>query len=274
MRQSSAITPWRRRAPARRATLARLLLAALVVAPGTGLCAELIVAAAASLREPVEEIAARYQARSDTTVRLSFGASSALAVQIRLGAPIDVFLSADTRLVDDLEARGLVDPDQRFVFAGNRLVVIQRPGAALAIERAGDLLQPGVRRIALPAEAVPVGRYAREWLASHRLLEPIAPRLVITEHARATLTAVEQGHADLGIVYATDARVARRATLAYRIPDEEQPAISYAAAAVERTPHPAETSALLALLREEDAAELLRAAGFTAPGRPAPDETR
>jgi molybdate transport system substrate-binding protein len=237
---------------------------------GTGTAGELVIAAAASLREPIETLVAEYdEANPGGRTRITFGASSALAAQIRLGAPVDVFLSADPRLIDALATRGLISADTRFPFASNRLVVVKRPGSALRIDRAGDLVQPAIRRVAMPAEAVPLGRYARSWLTGQGLLDALMPRIVATEHARATLAAVENEHADVAIVYATDARVARSARIAFEIPTNEQPEIVYSAAAMARGPEPIRSRAFLAALRKPRAASLLSAAGFI-PWQPSP----
>jgi molybdate transport system substrate-binding protein len=232
--------------------------------------AEILVAAAVSLREPLIEISRHYRYEEPSAeVRFSFGASSALGAQIRFGAPIDVFISADERIVDDLEQRGLVAAGSRFALARNRLVVLRSAEFSLAIEEANDLVQPAVRRFAVAAPLVPVGRYAREWLRRRGLLQALGSRIALTEHARAALAAVDLGHADLAIVYATDARIARSARIAWEIPDREQPRIIYTAARISaRTEGAAETEravsgdAFLAFLRAPGARAVLAAAGF------------
>jgi molybdate transport system substrate-binding protein len=230
---------------------------------------ELLVAAAVSLREPLLEIARAWrEEEAGRELHFSFGASSALGAQIRAGAPIDVFLSADERIVEDLQARGLVAPRSSFVLARNRLVVIQQRSLELEISAAEDLFAPKVRRIAMPGPAVPVGRYAREWLERVGLLDALEGRLVITDHARATLVAVDLGHADLAIVYATDARMARSASIAFEIPEEQQPQIRYAAAPTSG----ARPSAgdFLEFLRSRTARVALQRQGFTVEGSEQP----
>jgi molybdate transport system substrate-binding protein len=207
---------------------------------------ELLVAAAVSLREPLMEIATRYSAQDGNAgVRLTFGASSALAAQVRAGAPIDVLVSADERIVDDLQRQGLV-----------------AEGLGIPIERPEDLTRPEVRRVAAPEFAVPVGRYAREWLRRRGLLEQLAPRLIPTEHARATLAAVDHGQADVAIVYATDARLARSARIAFEVPDAEQPRIVYAAARVRDSTRRRQAGDFLAFLTGQATRDALRTAGF------------
>ncbi len=250
----------------------RLRCLALAAACLVGLDAaadELLVAAAVSLREPLTEIATRYSVQDgDAGVRLTFGASSALAAQVRAGAPVDVLVSADERILDDLQRQGLLDADSRVVVASNRLVVMVAEALEIRIERPEDLTRPEVRRIAAPAFAVPVGRYAREWLRRRGLLEQLEARLIPTEHARATLAAVDQGQADVAIVYATDARLARSARIAFEVPDAEHPRIVYAAARVRDSTRSRRADDFLAFLSSRAARDALRAAGFVPSGDP------
>jgi molybdate transport system substrate-binding protein len=253
-----------------RALLEGLLLGVLLAAPA-GAESELVVGAAVSLREPATGIARAFEAKHpDTRVRLAFGATNLLAEQVRAGAPMDVLLSADERIVRALVKEGLVPADAHFPIASNRLVVVQRPDAPFRLTGPDDLTRPELRRIAIPEYAVPVGHYARDWLEERGLLEALRSRIVPTEHARATLAAVDQGHADAAIVYASDARLARSAVVAFAVPAAEQPRIVYVAARLSDAPGPARADAFLAFLRGPRAAALLAAAGFGAapePGR-------
>ena len=232
---------------------------------------ELLVAAAVSLREPLEAIATRFEnSHPGTKVQLAFGASSALAAQAMAGAPLDVFVSADEATIDALGKAGLVRERSRRVIAGNQLVVIVAADFKTPITSAADLKRPEVRRIALPERAVPLGHYAREWLAGQGLLETLTPKLVTTEHARATLAAVDAGNAEAGIVYTTDARVATSARVAFTPPAAQQPRIVYVAAQIAKAPWPALAEKFLRALTEADAQATLAAAGFAPPPGPAP----
>ena len=233
---------------------------------------DLLVAAAVSLREPLETIARRFESEHPgVRVQLAFGASSTLAAQARAGAPLDVFVAADEESLASLAAAGLVREGSRLPIAGNHLVVIASTDLHVRFERAADLERPEVRRIALPGRAVPLGHYAREWLARDGLLAALGPRLVSTEHARATLAAVDAGHADAGIVYATDARVAHSARVAFVPPAAEQPRIVYVAALLRRSRAPALAERFLAALAGLEAHQTFEAAGFAPPpGEPSP----
>jgi molybdate transport system substrate-binding protein len=247
----------------RRLWIALGLLAALSRPAGAE---ELMVAAAVSLREPLEAIAKRFESgHPGARVQLAFGASSALVAQAKAGAPFDVFLSADEQSLDALAEAGLLRAGTRRTLAGNRLVVIATPGLKTPIASAADLERPEVRRIALAEKTVPVGHYAREWLARKGLLEKLEARIVSLEHARATLAAVDSGNAEAGIVYATDARVARSAHVAFTPPESEQPRIVYGAALLTSGKAPQLSGDLLAALYEPAARHDLGEAGFLPP---------
>jgi molybdate transport system substrate-binding protein len=239
------------------------LLAALARPAGAE---ELMVAAAVSLREPLEAIAKRFEAgHPGAHVQLAFGASSALVAQAKAGAPFDVFLSADEQSLDALAEAGLLRAGTRRTLVSNRLVVIAFPELKTPIASAADLERPDVRRIALAEKAVPVGHYAREWLARKGLLEKLAPRIVSLEHARATLAAVDLGNAEAGIVYATDARLARSARVAFTPPDSEQPRIVYRAALLTGGKAPGLAGEWMSALNEPAARHDLAEAGFLPP---------
>lgn len=265
---ASPATGARTAGSARAGNAARWAALAVLVACGPRAEEPLRVGAAASLREPLEVVAARF-AELDTgaTVQLVFGASSDLAAQLRAGAPLDVLLSADEEIAQALEREGLVSSLR--MWASNRLVVIAREEIAPQLTQPADLIGPAVRRIALPAPAVPVGHYAREWLARHGLADALEPRVVQTQDARATFAAVEAGNADAALVYATDARRAGSARVAFEIPDAEQPRIVYVAALVRDAQQPERAARFLEYLGDAEAAGRLRDAGFGTPGAPA-----
>ena len=249
------------------APLAAALLLVILLGGFRAVAAELLVGAAISLQTPLAEAGRRYEAlHAEARIDFTFGASSALAAQVRAGAPIDVLVSANERIVESLAEAGAVEPGSRFTLARNRLVVVvPAVEKADAIAEPGDLLAPGVERVAIPIAAVPLGGYARDWLRGRGLLDAIADRIVPTPHARATLVAVENRHVDAAIVYTTDARATRAARVAFEIPDVEQPAIHYAAAAVAGSRQPELAADFLAFLRSEAVEALLQNAGFALP---------
>ena len=227
----------------------------------------LTVAAAASLYEAVTELDSLYRAEHpDVAVRATFGASGALRQQIEQGAPIDVFISASERHVDELQRAGLVDVRSRRTFAGNELVLIVPTSAPAAIRGFGDLASPGVRRVALgAAESVPAGEYAEQALRSLRLADAVARKAVYAQNVRQVLAYVERGEVDAGLVYRTDALASSRVRVAAAAPPASHTPIAYPLVLVSRGAHPDEARAYAAFLLGPRGREVLARRGFRVP---------
>lgn len=206
--------------------LAGLLLALL---PAPSRAEEVLVFAAASLTESLEEIGKACEAKTGTAVRFSFGASSDLARQIQAGAPADVFFSADTAKMDALEKAGIVRRADRREFLSNQLVVVIPISSSLHIAGAKDLAR--LPRLALAdPEAVPAGIYARRWLEAEGVWTELRPKLVPTLDVRATLAAVESGAVEAGIVYRTDSAISNKVRVVLVVTNG--PAITYSVARI------------------------------------------
>src|SRR4051794_38793209 len=164
---------------------------------------ELTVSAAASLKHAITDYAGHFD---PATVRFSFAGSDELAAQIRQGVEPDVFASANTKLPDQLHAKGLVE--QPVVFAANRLVLAVPSGSRIA---GLDDLADGRVNLVVGAASVPVGSYTRQVL--DRL--PAAQAHAILARVRSEepdvggiVGKLTQGAADAGFVYATDVEAA------------------------------------------------------------------
>ncbi len=217
--------------------LARILLLALLLPISLAANAQgVTVFAAASLTDAMNDIAKAYAARSGAGVRTSYAASSALARQIENGAPADLFFSADDEWMDYLEKRSLIERSTRVARLGNRLVLIAPAGPARRVEiRKGldlaALLGSGRLATGDPAN-VPVGRYAQQALTFLGLWPIAEPKLARADNVRFALTYVERGEAPLGIVYSTDAAIARGVQVIGEFPPESHAEISYPMAIV------------------------------------------
>jgi len=170
---------------------------------------QILVFAAASLTEAVQEAGAAYEKTAPVAVRSSFDSSSVLARQIEAGAPADVFFSADTKWMDYLQARNLIQAASRKDVLGNSLVLIAPSHSPIQLKIAP--LFPlaaalGNGRLATgDPDSVPAGRYARAALTNLGVWDEVAPRLARAENVRVALLYVARGETPLGIVYASDA---------------------------------------------------------------------
>lgn len=230
---------------------------------GVARAAELNIYAAASLTEALRAVTPAWEAATGHRAVFNFAGSNVLALQIREGAPADVFVSADEARMDQLAGRKLLAEDTRVDLLGNALVVIVPKGATLVPARAGDLLDPGYRRLALAdPRGVPAGIYARTWLKGRGLWDDLVDRVVPLDNVRSALAAVETGVAEAGIVYRTDALSSPRVRVAFRVPDDESPRIVYPVAALAASPRLDAARGFIAHLRSAEARAHFTRLGF------------
>lgn len=221
---------------------------------------EVAVFAAASLTEALGELAERFEAdHPGTTVTLNLGSSTALAEQIRQGAPADVFASADEANMAKLEDADLVgDPA---AFATNSMAIVVEPGNPAAIRELADLGSPDLA-VVLCAPTVPCGRYAQEVLDGAGVA--VTPRS-FEQDVKGVVTKVALGEADAGLAYLTDALAAGRDTDRIAIPDDENAIATYPIAVVREAAGGAVARAFVEFVRSEDARAILTSHGFGAP---------
>jgi len=191
----------------------------------------ILVFAAASLTNVLDEIGAAYTQQTGQAVKFSYAASSALARQLEAGARADVFFPADLEWMDYVQARGLIDRTTRRNVLGNRLALVApvnsrielkiAPGFALAATLGSGRLATG------DPESVPVGKYARSALTSLGVWNDVADRLVRADNVRSALAFIARGETPLGIVYETDARVEKRVRVVDFFPADSHPPIVY-----------------------------------------------
>lgn len=212
--------------------LARRCLPVLVAAgfvAGCGGEEPVLVFAAASLADALEEVGERWEATHPAApVAFHFAASNDLARQIAAGAPADLLVTADrARLV----AAERVDVRSAVALLGNELVVVapRQPGDSPQVASARDLLAYEAIGLADP-EAVPAGAYARAWLEAEGVWGALRDRVVPALDVRANLAAVASGSVPVGVVYATDTlsgELAGRVRVLYRVPPGAAPPVVY-----------------------------------------------
>lgn len=224
-----------------------------------------IVFAAASVKNALDEIVTGYEAATGHRIRVSYAASSALARQIENGAPADLFISADQAWMDHLQGKGLIRPNARIDLVRNRLVLVSpadtptRLGISKGFALAAAL---GDARLAMADPAsVPAGRYAKAALESLGVWNDVARRIAAAPDVRAALMLVARGETPFGIVYASDARVEPRVRIVDAFPEATHPPIVYPAALTARSKSAA-AAGLLAALNRKPARAVFEKYGF------------
>jgi molybdate transport system substrate-binding protein len=239
-----------------------VLAAALVVAAcGGDSEPPLVVSAAASLKQAFTGYGQEFP---DAKARFSFAGSDELAAQIEQGVKPDVYAAANTKLPDELYAKGLVEKPT--VFAGNRLVLAV-PGSGAKVASLKDLEAAGVK-LAIGAADVPVGAYTRTVLDKL----PAAQRQAILANVRTEEPDVSgivgklaAGAVDAGFLYISDVRGAEGNLKAIQLPAGVQPQVAYGVAVVKGAKHPEQARAFIDGLLDGPGADALKDAGFEPP---------
>lgn len=248
---------------------------------------ELVVFAAASLRDVATELAERFEEREGIRVAFNFAGSNTLAQQILAAPKADAFLSADTEWIEALERQGRLVPGSRRDFLGNRLVVVAREDSRVTIDSALSLLAHPARIAIADPQGVPAGRYARSWLDGAPLEEAIATsdtelplrrelekRLLPTSDVRAALALVRSDPEIVGIVYASDVATVQDVRVLFEPKVDEQPDIVYGAALIARDVPAPHARAFLDFLFEPEIHEIYTACGFAPPLHPSETHPR
>jgi molybdate transport system substrate-binding protein len=215
-----------------RAVFAAVMVASLAVPLHPVAAKDVIVFAAASLKNALDDAIAAYAKAGGGRVVASYAASSALAKQIESGANADIFISADLDWMNDAEKHDLIDKDTRRNFLGNAIVLIAPAGAGAAkidIKPGFDLkglLQDGRLAMADPS-AVPAGKYGKAALEKLGVWDSVKDRIASAENVRGALLFVDRGETPFGIVYATDAAADKRVAIVGTFPADSHPPIIY-----------------------------------------------
>lgn len=224
----------------------------------------LTLSVAASLQDAMTEVEAEYQHEHGAVeFRNNFGSSGTLAREIEQGAPVDAFLSAGEKPMDQLEAEGMLQPGTRSNFVRNSLVLIAPSGSNL--QGFDQLVSSGVRLIALGDPAsVPAGQYGKQTLNFFHLYDKLQSKIVLGKDVRQVLTYVETGNADAGLVYATDAQISQTVRVVAVAPEDSHDPIVYPLAEIKGSHNDDAIRAFIAFLNSPKAQAIFERHGFKA----------
>lgn len=243
---------------------------------------ELVVFAAASMTETLNQIKTDYEAQhKDITLTYNFDSSGTLKTQIQEGATCDVFISAAQKQMDQLDASkdetanpeqlDFINSDSRMDLLENKVVLVVPENNPKNINSFDDLkskLESGDVLMAMGNSDVPVGQYTQKILQYFGLDEKAladAGEITYGSNVKEVTTQVSEGSADCGIVYYTDAysaglKVVGEAT------EEMCGKTIYPAAVMKNSQHPEQAQEFLAYLSSDAAAKVFEKVGFVAVG--------
>ena len=241
---------------------------------------EIIVFAAASMKETLTEIAELYKAVApNVTVTYNFDSSGTLLKQIKEGAECDLFISAapkqmnalDGSLKDDAEKNpdglDMIVTDSRLNLLENKVTLTVPEGNPKGIEsfdQLAELLKDGDVLLAMGNSDVPVGQYTQKIFAYYELDEAAlaaAGKLTYGNNVKEVTSQVSEAAADCGIIYATDAFSAGL-TVVDSATAEMCGQVIYPAAVMQGTKEAA-AQAFLDYLQTDDAVAVFESVGFS-----------
>jgi molybdate transport system substrate-binding protein len=240
----------------------------LALMPALPAHADVTISAAISLKDVLEQAKPELEKAAGDKVSFNFGASGTLAGQIRQGAPIDLFISADRATITKLIDAKVCDKATEEVIAQNTMVLIipdkARSGAP-EIRDFDDLAKDGVKRVAVgEPKVVPAGAYAKETLTNLKLWDKLekAGVLVMGENVAQVLAFVDRAEVDAGLVYSTDAKSAKHVKVVATAGAKLHQPIEYVGAIVSATRNRAAAEKVEKALASEPVQKLFAAAGF------------
>lgn len=241
---------------------------------------ELVVFAAASMTETLNQIKTDYEAQhKDIMLTYNFDSSGTLKTQIQEGATCDVFISAAQKQMDQLDASkdntanpeqlDFINSDSRMDLLENKVVLVVPENNPKNINSFDDLkskLESGDVLLAMGNSDVPVGQYTQKILQYWGLDEKAladAGEITYGSNVKEVTTQVSEGSADCGVVYYTDAysaglKIVGEAT------EEMCGKTIYPAAVMKNSEHPEQAQEFLAYLSSDAAAKVFEKVGFVA----------
>ena len=224
----------------------------------------LLVSAAASLKDALEEIKPLYQKNNQNiTINYNFGASGALQQQIEQGAPADIFFSAAKKQMDALQSKGLLLPNTQRNLLTNRLVLVVPSDSKLKLTSFQQLTDSNVKRIAVGEfRSVPAGQYTEQVFTKVGILDQVKPKLVFGNNVRNVLAAVESGNVDAGAVYLTDANTSNQVKIVATAAENLHYPIVYPIAVLKSSKNPQAAKEYLQFLSDRQARTVFEKYGF------------
>lgn len=230
---------------------------------------ELIVFAAASMTETMEEIKSFYEGENNVEIIYTFDSSGTLKTQIDERADCDIFISAAQKQMNALdpekgtvEGSSPIESSTRIDLLENKVTLAVTEGNSKGISSFEELGSEKVESIALGNADVPVGQYSEELLTNLGIWETIQPKVTYASNVKEVTTWVSEGVVDCGIIYATDAYSAGLEVVAEADDSMLENKVVYPAAILANSQNKEEAKKFLDYLQGEEAAEIFKSVGF------------
>ena len=191
---------------------------------------EIVVSAAASLKNCLEEILPEYEKLSGDKVLLNLGGSGTLRTQIENGVPVGLFISADQKNVKILVDKNIVKKENSYDFLSNSLILVKSPYSKSNINSIEGLNSDIYLVIGNP-DTAPVGNYTLTALKNLEILDKLnREKLVYAKDVSAVVQYVEIGEADFGVIYNSDRNRMKNPIVVEEFPENSYDKVIYSVA--------------------------------------------
>jgi molybdate transport system substrate-binding protein len=248
------------------------LIAALMVGFVSQICGaeEVTVAAAADLQFAMQDVAARFQKETGTTVKPIYGSSGNFFQQIQNGAPFDMFFSANLDYPKQLDTAGLIEPGSFYQYARGKIVIWVRNESKLDLSSGMKaLLDPSVKKIAVAnPQHAPYGQAAIAAMQNQNIYDKVKDKFVLGENISQTASFVVSGSADAGIValsLALSPNMKDKGRYA-EVPGDEYPPIEQACVILKTSKNKETARQFLSFIKTAAIGDVLRNYGFDVQG--------
>ena len=244
----------------------RIIVLIIILAVTNSISAATItVSAAASLKDVMTEIKKAYEIENKVDKLIfNFGGSGSLQQQIENGAPVDIFISAAQKQIDELDKKNLLVKTSKVNLLKNEVVLVTPISSKLAIKSYKDLVNKNIITIGIgEPKSVPAGQYSIEIFNKLGINEKISSKLVYGKDVRTILSWVETGNVDAGIVYKTDAISSDKVKVVSTAPKDSHTPVIYPAAIVSDSKLQNESKKFLKFLKSKKAIDIFIKFGFS-----------
>lgn len=225
---------------------------------------ELIVSAAASLTDVLDELKPTFEKDHGVELKISYAGSGTLQTQIEEGAPVDVFVSAAQKQMDALEEKNLIKAGSRADLLINKVVLITNVNRENPITSFEQLDASFNDKLAIGDPTnVPVGQYSQEILEKLGYWDDLSDNLIYGVDVRGVLTWIETDETDYGIVYATDAMTSDQVKILAEAPEGTHKPVIYPVAVIEASKAPNLAQQFIDFLKSDASMKVFQKYGFT-----------
>ncbi len=222
---------------------------------------EIMVSAAASLKNCLEEIIPEYEKTSSDKIILNLGGSGTLRTQVEKGAEVDIFISANQANAERLVKNGIAKKENVYDFLSNVLILVKSPYSKSKISSVEELKNSDVYIAVGNPETAPVGVYTLQALKNLGIFDTLnQDKIVYAKDVTATAQYVDMGETDFGIIYDSDKNRMKNPIVVADFPENSHDKIIYSLVLLNNNK---ETEKFFEFLKKDSTKEIFKKHGFT-----------